>query len=1040
MNVIQTILDYNKSKESGGKTDITKSDIISALGYTPISELEKGANSGIAELDDNGKVLTSELPSYVDDVEEFNNLAELQKHTGEASKIYITLDDNKCYRWGGTAYVEISSSITLGETSGTAFRGDLGKEAYDKSHIHSNKEVIDSITSEDITNWNNKSDFDGKYTSLTDTPTIPTVTNDLTNELKANYDLAYTQTHTHSNKKLLDKLSLNKDNKLLYNGDKVDSDVDLTAIIDDSTIADKTTWSSNKINTTIPKTWVGTKADYEQIKDTLENGTIVYITDDESVILLDKTEITKMKLTDDEFKRQINTLYDINNGSTLSIETDSKTAYTKTVPTGAKLMSVKSVGGKSVVWNQLCNATNSNNYFINNNDGTITVKSGANDYFSINGKVFARFVSGHKYLALLRGVTSTPELYLRVDDVSGQMWIATYKGSLFTANDTYEKPIYIRAYQYSGEDVNVIPQIFDLTQMFGAGNEPTTVEEFEKMFPADYYPYNASEIISAGTESVVVQGRNLFDCYGFSCITILNVNAERKLTNDRGTTISTIEPINRVIATQAQASNSDNVISDNNGYFCIGVKGMKLSKSYVFSFDFTPTKMLLESNKLAFLVNGRLLQDTITIGDLNVKKRISTPINYSAVDDREYIEIRLGGMSGIFENFQLDEGSTATAYTPYYTPISYTIPEAIRNLPGYGWSAGTARNYVDYENKRYVQCVSSVDLGTLTWIVSPTGKVSFQTSQVTGQKLTKNYSVAPNFMCLKYSTKTQDDLWGKPNVIGITAAAKVDGFVYVNDTSYTDATAFKQAMSGVILYYELANPIVTDISTLIDDDFLRNIEVEAGGSVTFKNSNGDNYHIPVPSELSYTVKFNSNASKEYVDSELAKKANKTDIPTKLPANGGNADTVNNHTVLSDVPIDAKFTDTITSIEDSSTTSTTSTWSAQKINDTITNSKNARVILSMGRDIVEAETKTAELVSLDGAYLYWSSQAGTNNYVFGIILYVYNKWTMIPIAQSSEDASTGVSFSITDNTITMTKHNTGSTPTAGGVFALGPTLI
>lgn len=106
---------------------------------------------------------------------------------------------------------------------------------------------------------------------------------------------------------MLDKLSLNKDNKLLYNGDKVDSDVDLTAIIDDSTITDKTTWSSNKINTTIPKTWVGTKADYEQIKDTLENGTIVYITDDESVILLDKTEITKMKLTDEEFKRQINT-------------------------------------------------------------------------------------------------------------------------------------------------------------------------------------------------------------------------------------------------------------------------------------------------------------------------------------------------------------------------------------------------------------------------------------------------------------------------------------------------------------------------------------------------------------------------------------------------------------------------------------------------------------------------------------------------------------------------------------------------------------
>ena len=125
--------------------------------------------------------------------------------------------------------------------------------------------------------------------------------------------------------------------------------------------------------------------------------------------------------------------------------------------------------------------------------------------------------------------------------------------------------------------------------------------------------------------------------------------------------------------------------------------------------------------------------------------------------------------------------------------------------------------------------------------------------------------------------------------------------------------------------------------------------------------------------------------------------------------------------------------------DDSVISSDETWSSKKINDTITSNKNARIILSMGRNSVESETKTAKLVSLDGAYLYWSSQAGTHSYIFGIILYVYNKWTMIPIAQSSEDASTGISFSITDNTVTMTRHGTGSAPTAGGVFALGPTL-
>lgn len=40
------------------------------------------------------------------------------------------------------------------------------------------------------------------------------------------------------------------------------------------------------------------------------------------------------------------------------------------------------------------------------------------------------------------------------------------------------------------------------------------------------------------------------------------------------------------------------------------------------------------------------------------------------------------------------------------------------------------------------------------------------------------------------------------------------------------------------------------------------------------------------------------------------KADKSEIPTSLPANGGNADTVNNHTVKSDVPVDAVFTDTV----------------------------------------------------------------------------------------------------------------------------------
>lgn len=92
----------------------------------------KGANGGLAELDSTGKVPSSQLPSFVDDVIEVDSYSSLLA-TGEAGKIYVTKDNNKTYRWGGSSYVEISSSLALGETATTAYRGDRGKTAYDHS-------------------------------------------------------------------------------------------------------------------------------------------------------------------------------------------------------------------------------------------------------------------------------------------------------------------------------------------------------------------------------------------------------------------------------------------------------------------------------------------------------------------------------------------------------------------------------------------------------------------------------------------------------------------------------------------------------------------------------------------------------------------------------------------------------------------------------------------------------------------------------------------------------------------------------------------
>ncbi len=393
-------------------------------------------------------------------------------------------------------------------------------------------------------------------------------------------------------------------------------------------------------------------------------------------------EIGRVKLADKELKRRVDALFDIGQGITHRFETDSETAYAKTVPTGAKLMGVKSIGGHSEV---------------------------------IDG-----------------------------------------------------------------------------------------------------------EIVSAGTEEVVEQGKNLFDYTDKTY---------------HGANVNKVE--NGVIYTKGLTTTALNIptIAENKYTLSFKVKSNAANQGGL-------RWSLQKGKNTSYAHDSSLIKSEVGYAANTEYQAVVT-----FVADTDFVS--LCTIVGMIYDVQLENGDTATNYSPFYQ-TAYQIPEAIRNLPGYGWSAGTARNYVDYENKRYVQCVSSVDLGTLSWRVGDS--VSFETFQLKGQKLTKNYDIAPNILCSKYPAKTQNELWGKTNVTGITTNANVDGCVHVNDTSYTDATAFKQAMQGVILYYELANPIVTDISSILPDDFLRNIEVEAGGSVTFKNSN-DSYRIPVPSEEEYIVKL-----------------------------------------------------------------------------------------------------------------------------------------------------------------------------------------
>lgn len=422
----------------------------------------------------------------------------------------------------------------------------------------------------------------------------------------------------------------------------------------------------------------------EQIKSARKNA-------DEAIASLkeDKADKTALFKTD----RKLDALWKLNQGISYEFQTDDTEAYQKTVPSGAKMANVKSIGGKTIVWNQL-NLNDKNSItrdgisFTNNKDGswTITGTCSTSNGGSANVLIYKfadKFVSGHKYL-------------VKADKYFDENYGFAINGATFPLKkaviiDYAFNPVISVKDKVTVDNVTMRMNIFDITQMFGAGNEPSTPKEFEAMFPADYYPYNAGELMSA--------------------------------------------PVNEVV--------------------------------------------------------------------------------------------------------YLDTKNQET---------SYPIPQAILNLPGYGWSAGDVRNYVDWEEKRYHKRVGKVDWERLDWEYANDylGMPVFYTTNIPP-------GIASKTMNIITSRYIPTDKVFSTQQVDKAIAIATSGAVYVRDNSYSDKDTFVNALNGQIIYYELAEEQIIDISDIIDNIFQEPIEVEAGGTLTFKNSHGDNYRIPVPSSEEYVI-------------------------------------------------------------------------------------------------------------------------------------------------------------------------------------------
>ena len=212
-----------------------------------------------------------------------------------------------------------------------------------------------------------------------------------------------------------------------------------------------------------------------------------------------------------------------------------KTCGTQSV--GSGIAAIKEIRGKSIVWNQLVQNGDFNSkqgfaeinvtFTVDNNIGTIT-------------KAVASTISGID----VDGVTpnTTHEYYItitcrRIDNIEGEnkLYFGFHSGSHTVAGNTmlessdneWTKLSGIVSPKQSNGSLfvrlsNTTSPVglsyefkncccFDLTLMFGAGNEPATVAEFEKMFPLDYYDYNAGTIIPFAGENLVTTGKNQYN-------------------------------------------------------------------------------------------------------------------------------------------------------------------------------------------------------------------------------------------------------------------------------------------------------------------------------------------------------------------------------------------------------------------------------------------------------------------------------------------------------------------------------------------------
>ena len=502
----------------------------------------------------------------------------------------------------------------------------------------------------------------------------------------------------------------------------------------------------------------------------------------------------------------------------------------------AKSLTLDRIYGKTLAWNQECNIPNfsaeRNGVTFTDESGKLKMNGTASERISWTGlvaNVFPVFPNGHRVLWKVSSISGN---YVASTDISfsdgyfsggckvGERNIITVNGSgsylyvFVPAGASFTNAVF---------GINVI----DLTLMFGAGKEPSTVAEFESMFPG-YHDYSAGKLISNDAESIETVGFNQWDEeweYG----TLDRYTGEKQ----DGDTYRSKNYI-KVISGQTYCFHAT---SD---YYGGGADACWYDANYNFLSDtYCSWNGILQApdNACWMLFRTWGLGSTPYANDICIN--ISDPAKNGTYEPYRKSTMQLG-----LGSFQVRDSQGNVT----------TITGGLK-------SAGSV--YDEIVGNKYIKRIGGVDMGTLGWykVAGASQDIdrfySYGINSIIKHPL--NNDVVGNIISSIFVTQSENfGFSGLGTCITVDVNGNISVYYKPGSNPYPDAAEFKAAMSGVMLYYELATPIEYElVSPLVPT-------VKAGETEARISPNADGLSAPMVADMTYDAQANNDsASAQY---------------------------------------------------------------------------------------------------------------------------------------------------------------------------------